>query len=161
MAEKEEAKKPAKKPAARKPAKKPAAAKKPQAAKAVEPESRPPVEQATQTVAVPSQPAAETAVQPVVLDGYKPVGAVMVIGGGIGGVQASLDLVEMGYRVYLVDSGPSIGGVMGQLDHFTIDLLRLDAVIDFVVKVTRSGYADLSVPPPAVWKVWLLPLKTS
>jgi len=45
-----------------------------------------------------------------------PVGAVMVVGGGIGGVQASLDLVEMGYRVYLVDSGPSIGGVMGQLD---------------------------------------------
>ena len=46
----------------------------------------------------------------------KPLGAVMVVGGGIGGVQASLDLVEMGYRVYLVDSGPSIGGVMGQLD---------------------------------------------
>ncbi|MBU4173394.1 MAG: FAD-dependent oxidoreductase [Actinobacteria bacterium] len=40
----------------------------------------------------------------------------MVVGGGIGGIQASLDLVEMGYRVYLVDSGPSIGGVMGQLD---------------------------------------------
>ena len=48
--------------------------------------------------------------------GRKPVGAVMVVGGGIGGIQASLDLVEMGYRVYLVDSGPSIGGVMGQLD---------------------------------------------
>src|SRR5450756_148425 len=46
----------------------------------------------------------------------KPSGAVMVIGGGIGGIQASLDLVDMGYRVYLVDSGPSIGGVMGQLD---------------------------------------------
>lgn len=43
-------------------------------------------------------------------------GAVMVVGGGIGGVQASLDLVDMGYRVYMVDSGPSIGGVMGQLD---------------------------------------------
>ncbi|MCG2795765.1 MAG: FAD-dependent oxidoreductase, partial [Actinomycetia bacterium] len=42
--------------------------------------------------------------------------AVMVVGGGIGGIQASLDLVEMGYRVYLVDSGPSIGGVMSQLD---------------------------------------------
>ena len=40
----------------------------------------------------------------------------MVVGGGIGGIQASLDLVQMGYRVYLVDSGPSIGGVMGQLD---------------------------------------------
>ena len=40
----------------------------------------------------------------------------MVVGGGISGVQASLDLVDMGYRVYLVDSGPSIGGFMGQLD---------------------------------------------
>ncbi|MBN1289282.1 MAG: CoB--CoM heterodisulfide reductase iron-sulfur subunit A family protein [Actinobacteria bacterium] len=40
----------------------------------------------------------------------------MVVGGGIGAVQASLDLVEMGYRVYMVESGPSIGGVMGQLD---------------------------------------------
>jgi len=48
--------------------------------------------------------------------GRKPSGAVMVIGGGIGGIQASLDLVEMGYHAYLVDSGPSIGGVMGQLD---------------------------------------------
>ncbi len=46
----------------------------------------------------------------------KPVGSVMVIGGGIAGVQASLDLADLGYRVYLVDSAPSIGGVMGQLD---------------------------------------------
>ncbi len=45
-----------------------------------------------------------------------PVGAVMVVGGGIAGVQASLDLAELGYRVYLVDASPSIGGVMGQLD---------------------------------------------
>ncbi len=46
----------------------------------------------------------------------QPVGAVMVVGGGIGGIQASLDLVDLGYKVYLVDSGPSIGGVMGMLD---------------------------------------------
>jgi heterodisulfide reductase subunit A len=45
-----------------------------------------------------------------------PVGAAMVVGGGVGGIQASLDLVNLGYRVYLVDSGPSIGGVMGMLD---------------------------------------------
>ena len=45
-----------------------------------------------------------------------PVGAVMVVGGGVGGIQASLDLVNLGYKVYLVDSGPSIGGVMGMLD---------------------------------------------
>ncbi len=45
-----------------------------------------------------------------------PVGAVMVVGGGIGGIQSSLDLAESGYRVYLVESKPSIGGVMPQLD---------------------------------------------
>ncbi|MGA1844901.1 MAG: FAD-dependent oxidoreductase, partial [bacterium] len=40
----------------------------------------------------------------------------MVIGGGIGGIQASLDLAESGYKVYVVESKPSIGGVMPQLD---------------------------------------------
>ncbi|MBN2027446.1 MAG: CoB--CoM heterodisulfide reductase iron-sulfur subunit A family protein, partial [Actinobacteria bacterium] len=46
----------------------------------------------------------------------KPVGAVMVVGGGVGGIQASLELANMGYKVYLVDSSPSVGGVMGMLD---------------------------------------------
>jgi NADH:ubiquinone oxidoreductase subunit E/NAD-dependent dihydropyrimidine dehydrogenase PreA subunit len=44
------------------------------------------------------------------------VGAVLVVGGGVGGMQASLDLAEAGYKVYLVERGPSIGGVMAQLD---------------------------------------------
>jgi NADH:ubiquinone oxidoreductase subunit E len=44
------------------------------------------------------------------------VGAVAVVGAGIGGIQASLDLAEAGFKVYLVEQGPSIGGVMGQLD---------------------------------------------
>jgi NADH:ubiquinone oxidoreductase subunit E len=44
------------------------------------------------------------------------VGAVLVVGGGIGGMHASLDLAESGYKVYLVEKGPSIGGVMAQLD---------------------------------------------
>jgi heterodisulfide reductase subunit A-like polyferredoxin len=44
------------------------------------------------------------------------VGAVLVVGGGIGGVQAALDLAESGYYVYLVEKSPSIGGVMAQLD---------------------------------------------
>ncbi len=43
-------------------------------------------------------------------------GAVMVIGAGIGGMQAALDLADSGYFVYLVEKGPSIGGVMAQLD---------------------------------------------
>ena len=44
------------------------------------------------------------------------VGAVMVLGAGVGGIQASLDLAEMGYKVYLVEDKPSIGGAMAQLD---------------------------------------------
>ena len=43
-------------------------------------------------------------------------GAVLVIGGGIGGIQAALDLAESGYHVYLVEKSPAIGGVMAQLD---------------------------------------------
>ena len=46
----------------------------------------------------------------------KKVGAVLVVGGGVGGMQASLDLAEGGYKGYLVEKGPSIGGVMAQLD---------------------------------------------
>ena len=41
---------------------------------------------------------------------------VLVIGGGIAGIQASLDLAEMGIKVHLVEKSPSIGGVMAQLD---------------------------------------------
>ncbi len=43
-------------------------------------------------------------------------GAVLVIGGGIAGIQASLDLAEAGHYVYLVERGPSLGGRMAQLD---------------------------------------------
>jgi heterodisulfide reductase subunit A-like polyferredoxin len=44
------------------------------------------------------------------------VGAVMVVGGGIAGMQASLDLAEAGYKVYLVEKQSAIGGHMAQLD---------------------------------------------
>lgn len=47
---------------------------------------------------------------------HAPVGAVMVIGGGIAGIQASLDLAESGFKVYLVESSPAIGGNMARLD---------------------------------------------
>lgn len=43
-------------------------------------------------------------------------GAVMVLGGGIAGMQAALDLANAGYYVYLVEKSPAIGGVMAQLD---------------------------------------------
>ena len=41
---------------------------------------------------------------------------VLVIGGGIAGIQASLDLADMGFQVNLVEKLPSIGGKMAQLD---------------------------------------------
>jgi len=44
------------------------------------------------------------------------VGAVLVVGGGVAGIQASLDLADSGFKVYLIDQGSSIGGVMAQLD---------------------------------------------
>ena len=44
------------------------------------------------------------------------VGAVMVVGGGIGGIQAALDLADSGFYVYLVEASSAIGGRMSQLD---------------------------------------------
>ncbi|HME46137.1 MAG TPA: FAD-dependent oxidoreductase [Syntrophorhabdales bacterium] len=44
------------------------------------------------------------------------VGKVLVVGGGIGGMEASLNLVEAGFKVYLADEKPNIGGKMAQLD---------------------------------------------
>lgn len=45
-----------------------------------------------------------------------PTGAVLVIGGGISGMQSALDLANSGLKVYLVESSPAIGGKMAQLD---------------------------------------------
>ena len=44
------------------------------------------------------------------------VGAVMVVGGGITGMQSALDLANSGYYVYLLEKSAAIGGVMSQLD---------------------------------------------
>jgi NADH:ubiquinone oxidoreductase subunit E len=43
-------------------------------------------------------------------------GATLVVGGGIGGIQAALDLADSGFKVYLLEKSPSIGGIMAQLD---------------------------------------------
>ena len=45
-----------------------------------------------------------------------PVGSVMVVGGGITGMQAALDLANSGYYVYLIGQSSAIGGMMSQLD---------------------------------------------
>jgi heterodisulfide reductase subunit A len=44
------------------------------------------------------------------------IGDVMVLGGGISGIQAALDLATAGFKVFLVEKSPSIGGHMAQLD---------------------------------------------
>ncbi len=49
-------------------------------------------------------------------NGQKKIGAVLVQGGGIAGVQASLDLANSGFKVYLVEREAAIGGMMSHLD---------------------------------------------
>ena len=44
------------------------------------------------------------------------VGAVLVVGGGISGIQSALDLATLGFKVYLVEKSPIIGGKMAKLD---------------------------------------------
>ena len=44
------------------------------------------------------------------------IGAVLIIGGGIAGIQSALDLAESGFKVHLVEKSPTIGGKMAQLD---------------------------------------------
>ena len=46
----------------------------------------------------------------------KKSGSVMVVGGGVAGIQASLDLSASGYYVYLIEKAGAVGGVMAQLD---------------------------------------------
>ncbi len=47
---------------------------------------------------------------------HSPVGAVLVVGGGISGMQSALDLANAGFKVYLVENSPAVGGRMAQLD---------------------------------------------
>lgn len=45
-----------------------------------------------------------------------PIGSVMVVGGGIAGIEASMDLANAGFYVYLVEKSAAVGGVMAALD---------------------------------------------
>ncbi|MGQ9622195.1 MAG: FAD-dependent oxidoreductase [Candidatus Caldatribacteriaceae bacterium] len=103
----------------------------------------------------------------------KPLGAVLVVGGGIAGIQSALDLAESGFYVYLVEKSPSLGGLMARLDktfptndcsmcilspklvecgrHLNIEVLSMAEVLsvegepgDFTVKVReRPRYVSL------------------
>ena len=72
------------------------------------------------------------------------IGSVAVIGGGIAGVQSALDLANSGYKVYLIESKPSIGGVMAQLDK-TFPTLDCSACIlsPKLVEASRHPNIDL------------------
>ena len=50
------------------------------------------------------------------MEDKKILGSVMIIGGGISGIQAALDLANSGYYVYLLERDSAIGGTMSQLD---------------------------------------------
>ena len=71
-------------------------------------------------------------------------GSVLVIGGGIAGIQCSLDLTELGYKVYLVERTPSIGGRMAQLDKtFPTNDCSLCILAPKMVEVFRNPNIEL------------------
>ena len=72
------------------------------------------------------------------------LGAALVVGAGIGGMQAALDLAAAGIKVHLVDRGPSIGGKMAQLDKtFPTNDCAMCTMAPRLVEV--SGHADIEV----------------
>ncbi len=71
-------------------------------------------------------------------------GSVVVIGGGIAGIQTSLDLTELGFKVYLVERNPSIGGRMAQLDKtFPTNDCSLCILAPKMVEVFRNPNIEL------------------
>ncbi|MFW9942497.1 MAG: FAD-dependent oxidoreductase [Candidatus Thorarchaeota archaeon] len=71
-------------------------------------------------------------------------GSVLVIGGGIAGIQTSLDLTELGFKVYLVEKTPSIGGRMAQLDKtFPTNDCSLCILAPKMVEVFRNPNIEL------------------
>ncbi|MGB5157758.1 FAD-dependent oxidoreductase [Desulfobacterium sp. N47] len=66
------------------------------------------------------------------------VGSVMVVGAGVAGIQAALDMANAGYYVHLVDSSPSVGGLMAQLDKtFPTNDCAMCVISPFLVEVGR------------------------
>ena len=78
------------------------------------------------------------------------IGSVLVVGGGIAGMQSALDLANSGYYVYLIEKSPSIGGIMSQLDKtFPTNDCAMWIISPILVEVGRHlnieiiTYADL------------------
>ncbi|WP_459903688.1 FAD-dependent oxidoreductase, partial [Desulfosarcina cetonica] len=79
------------------------------------------------------------------------IGSVLVVGGGIAGMQSALDLANSGYYVYLLEKSPAIGGVMAQLDKtFPTNDCAMCIMSPILVEVGRHvnieliTYADLA-----------------
>jgi heterodisulfide reductase subunit A len=77
-------------------------------------------------------------------------GGVLVLGGGVSGIKAALDLAESGFYVYLVEKTPAIGGVMAQLDKtFPTSDCSMCILSPYLVETGRHAnielitYADL------------------
>jgi heterodisulfide reductase subunit A-like polyferredoxin len=78
------------------------------------------------------------------IEGKPVTGAVLVVGGGIAGIQASLDMAESGYRVYLVENDSAIGGKMAQLDKtFPTNDCAMCIVSPKLVETGRHANIDL------------------
>ncbi len=74
------------------------------------------------------------------------VGAVLIVGAGIGGSQAALDLAESGYKAYLIESTTSIGGVMAQLDKtFPTNDCAICIVSPKLVEAGRHPNIDIKI----------------
>ncbi len=74
----------------------------------------------------------------------KKSGAVLVVGGGIGGMQAALDLTESGFKVYLLEKSANIGGTMAQLDKtFPTNDCSMCIMSPKLVEVARNPNIEL------------------
>jgi heterodisulfide reductase subunit A len=74
------------------------------------------------------------------------IGSVLIVGGGIGGTQAALDLAESGFKVYLSEKTGSIGGVMAQLDKtFPTNDCAMCIVSPKLVEAGRHPNIDLII----------------
>ncbi|HMK08059.1 MAG TPA: FAD-dependent oxidoreductase, partial [Anaerolineales bacterium] len=83
---------------------------------------------------------------PVDASAAPPIGAVLVVGGGIAGMQASLDLADQGFRVHLVESKSAIGGHMAQLDKtFPTNDCAMCTISPKLVETGRHLNIDLHV----------------
>jgi heterodisulfide reductase subunit A-like polyferredoxin len=81
----------------------------------------------------------------------QPIGAVLVVGGGIAGMQASLDLADQGYRVILAESQSAIGGHMAQLDKtFPTNDCAMCTISPKLVETGRHLNIDLRVDTEVV-----------